>query len=251
MVPGALNISTLIIINGFCCQIFSLSLKTGVPRSYNNPSDRATGNCFPPDPALLQSVAVLRGIGPKRAAALAGRGIHSLLDLLLFLPVRYEDRSFVSPIDRTVDGKAAWVRGQVISGREERFPRNGRGLFRIVIRDDAATLSLLWFRYRKPHLLRFCRRGTLSRLKVLAEAHDGFKIARRDLEMRGAGLLTGLRQAGAGELDFQEVFREPELLRAARDAAERIAASDPGLSTRPNRPLRAVMTRTAAVPLVP
>jgi len=64
----------------------------------------------------------------------------------------------------------------------------------------------------------------LARLKVLEETSDGFEIAEKDLEMRGHGELTGLRQAGAGELDFREMIREPELLMAAKREAGRLTA---------------------------
>jgi ATP-dependent DNA helicase RecG len=78
----------------------------------------------------------------------------------------------------------------------------------------------------------------LARLKVLEESNDGFEIAEKDLEMRGHGELTGLRQAGAGELDFKEMIREPELLMAAKREAERLIELDPELSARENRILR-------------
>ena len=83
----------------------------------------------------------------------------------------------------------------------------------------------------------------LSRLKILVETNDGFEIARKDLEVRGQGELTGLRQAGVGELDFREMLREPELLMAAKREAEKILDSDPELSHPENRLLRE-MTRS-------
>ena len=73
-----------------------------------------------------------------------------------------------------------------------------------------------------------------SRLKVLEQSNDGFEIAEKDLEMRGQGELMGMRQAGAGELDFKEMLREPLLLKAAKREAERFIDSDPELS-RPER----------------
>jgi ATP-dependent DNA helicase RecG len=85
---------------------------------------------------------------------------------------------------------------------------------------------------------------TLSRLKVLAETNDGFEIAQKDLEMRGQGELMGIRQAGVGELDFAEMFREPELLLAAKSEAEKIIESDPELLRAENRFLREMVKST-------
>ena len=50
---------------------------------------------------LSDDVKYLKGVGPSRAAALAGRGIHCVEDLLYYLPFRYEDRTrFSSKIGR-------------------------------------------------------------------------------------------------------------------------------------------------------
>ncbi len=70
---------------------------------------------------------------------------------------------------------------------------------------------------------------TLSRLKILAETADGFKIAEKDFELRGQGEITGIRQSGLGELDFNETAREPGLLSDAKREAKNLIDSDPEL----------------------
>jgi len=79
---------------------------------------------------------------------------------------------------------------------------------------------------------------SLSRLKILAENHDGFLIAQKDLEIRGQGKLMGTLQTGTGEIDFMEAFREPKLLIASKKEAERVIESDPELLRPENRNLR-------------
>ncbi len=110
-------------------------------------------------PELNRPLIALKGIGPKRAEFMARKGLHTLIDLLLFSPIRYEDRRRVLPIDKTTDGMSVWVRGKVRSGREDRFFRSGKGLFRIRIQDETGSLDLLWFHYRKAHLSTFARQG--------------------------------------------------------------------------------------------
>jgi len=110
-------------------------------------------------PELNRPLIALKGIGPKRAEFMARKGLHTLMDLLLFSPIRYEDRRRVLPIDKTTEGMSVWVRGKVRSGREERFFRSGKGLFRIRIQDETGSLDLLWFHYRKAHLSTFARQG--------------------------------------------------------------------------------------------
>jgi len=85
---------------------------------------------------------------------------------------------------------------------------------------------------------------SLSRLKILVENHDGFLIAQKDLEIRGQGELMGTMQAGTGELDFNDVFREPELLNTAKREAAQVMASDPDLSAPENVILRRLLEPT-------
>jgi len=89
------------------------------------------------------------------------------------------------------------------------------------------------------------KQETRSRLKILAENHDGFLIAQKDLEIRGQGKLMGTLQAGTGELDFNEVFRAPELLNAAKKEAVQVMESDPDLSKAENVILRQIVEPTS------
>jgi ATP-dependent DNA helicase RecG len=110
-------------------------------------------------PELSRPLTSLKGIGIKRAELLAQKGLNTVLDLLFFMPIRYEDRSRIVPIIETGEDSAVFVRGNVISAGEERFFRRGKRLFRIVIKDETSRLDLLWFQYRKAHLSRFTHPG--------------------------------------------------------------------------------------------
>src|SRR5690348_15710809 len=55
----------------------------------------------------------LPGIGPKRAAMLAERGIETLGDLLLSFPSRYLDWRQVKPIHEIIAGETATVAGRL------------------------------------------------------------------------------------------------------------------------------------------
>jgi len=58
-----------------------------------------------------------------------------------------------------------------------------------------------------------------ERLRAMAETHDGFEIARRDLEIRGPGEFLGARQSGAPLLRFADLATDTHLLAWAREAA--------------------------------
>ena len=69
-----------------------------------------------------------------------------------------------------------------------------------------------------------------ARLKAMVETHDGFEIARRDLEIRGPGEFLGARQSGAALLRFADLATDAALLEWARAAAPAMLDRDPELA---------------------
>lgn len=66
-----------------------------------------------------------------------------------------------------------------------------------------------------------------ARLQAMRETHDGFEIARRDLELRGPGELLGTRQSGLANLRVADVLRDADLLPAVQRAADSLLSSAP------------------------
>jgi ATP-dependent DNA helicase RecG len=69
-----------------------------------------------------------------------------------------------------------------------------------------------------------------ARMTAMAESTDGFLLAERDLEIRGAGEVFGERQAGMGDLKLGRIPRDVKYVEAARDLAERLLDDDPSLA---------------------
>jgi ATP-dependent DNA helicase RecG len=67
-----------------------------------------------------------------------------------------------------------------------------------------------------------------ERLAILRATHDGFEIARRDLEMRGAGEVLGTRQTGEQQFHIADLVRDQTLLPAIERAATVLLADYPG-----------------------
>ena len=99
----------------------------------------------PESPGPEASLTCLRGIGPKRSAALAAAGYHDLGSLLWHLPQRYEDRrSVMRPSAVTGEGRFAIV-GRVTGLRTIRLRRRRLAIVRGRLEDDVGGLPVVWF----------------------------------------------------------------------------------------------------------
>jgi ATP-dependent DNA helicase RecG len=65
-----------------------------------------------------------------------------------------------------------------------------------------------------------------ERLQALVDSNDGFELAERDLELRGAGELLGTRQSGLADFRFARLRADRTLLERARKAAAELADED-------------------------
>ncbi len=80
-----------------------------------------------------------------------------------------------------------------------------------------------------------------NRLQTLCETDDGFVIAEKDLELRGAGELLGTRQSGLPEFRLADLTAHADLLGAARDDAKLILNKDPNLDGERGPALRTLL----------
>ena len=114
------------------------------PRAEQRPmkkkaAPRATGAL-----SLDAPVQYLTGVGPKVAAKLKTRSIHTVGDLLLFFPRRYERLRSGGSIRDLAEGVTASVLGRIVSVSDRRF--RGRRTLEVLISDDEASMVLKWFR---------------------------------------------------------------------------------------------------------
>lgn len=98
-------------------------------------------------------LSVLRGVGAGVAEKLAARGLATIQDLWLHLPLRYEDRTRLTPIRALQPGVPAQVEGTV-EAVERGF--RYRPVLRVAIGDDSrATLVLRFFHFRAAQAAQF------------------------------------------------------------------------------------------------
>jgi ATP-dependent DNA helicase RecG len=86
----------------------------------------------------------LRGVGPKLAGKLAEYGVRHLEDLLFHLPLRYQDRTRITPIAAAQDGTDVVIEGEVRAA-DVVFGRRRSLVARI--QDGSGTLTLRFFHF--------------------------------------------------------------------------------------------------------
>ncbi|MCR9213554.1 MAG: ATP-dependent DNA helicase RecG [Proteobacteria bacterium] len=80
-----------------------------------------------------------------------------------------------------------------------------------------------------------------SRLAIMRETEDGFRIAEEDLRLRGAGELLGTKQSGLPEFKLADLQAHSRLLNIARDDARLILEKDGQLNGSRGQALRVLL----------
>lgn len=69
---------------------------------------------------------------------------------------------------------------------------------------------------------------TRTRIDIMCDTNDGFRIAEADLKLRGPGDLEGTQQSGlAFDLKIADIARDGQLVQLAREEAQKIINADP------------------------
>ncbi len=98
-----------------------------------------------PIPPLGEPVSALSGVGPERAAQLARLEIHTVEDLLLHGPRRYEDRRYLRRIDQLEFSEPATTRGTVVALGVKWYRKHTKSIFELILDDGTARLHCRWW----------------------------------------------------------------------------------------------------------
>lgn len=77
-----------------------------------------------------------------------------------------------------------------------------------------------------------------ERISTMCATNDGFKIAEKDLELRGPGDIEGTRQSGALNFKLASLVNDKEVLEVARYEAESLLEADIDINMAKNLPLK-------------
>jgi ATP-dependent DNA helicase RecG len=132
---------------------------------------------------LDQSVQFLKGVGPRRADALARLGVHTARDLLFHVPRRYEDASTVTRIAAAEVGADVTVIGEVVS-KGVLPTRTGLRIFQLMLRDQSGSIECSF--PGQPFLDRTFRRGDIVLVTGPVRFYHGRQIQPREYVVLGS-----------------------------------------------------------------
>lgn len=112
------------------------------------------------------TITQLKGVGPKTAARLEKLGIHTAQDLVFHLPIRYEDRTTITPIKSLRIGATAVVVGTITATE---VVQHGRRMFLCQLADQSGFLKLRFFNFARQKLQFIIKPGT--RVYCYGEVH--------------------------------------------------------------------------------
>lgn len=145
-------------------------------RTRNSQSSEQTA----PTHSLEREVDALPGIGPKRAKLLAKLGIHSILDLLLYLPKNYQDRTALTPIARLSEGETATILAEVIESRQIRM-RGRLSMTEVLLRDETGEVRATWF--GRGYLAKTFAPGRSALFSGVVGKYKGLALKNPDYEL--------------------------------------------------------------------
>jgi ATP-dependent DNA helicase RecG len=149
-------------------------------------------------------VQYVKGIGPRLGEVLAGKGIHTVDDLVHYLPFRYEDRLNPRGISELRTGEMATVIAEVRNSslfRTKRMP-----IFQMTAGQGRARLKCIWF--NAAHLKDKLKPGQMVALygKVETSRTGELQIVQPQLEILG-----DLTEEGGGDAADRKLAESLEI----------------------------------------
>ena len=191
-----------------------------------------TDSVVAPKSALTQiPVSTLRGVGPRSAEKLADSGIHTVFDVLMQLPLRYEDRSQIACIADLKPEQSVHIQGRVLSSKVI-FAKRRQLLCQV--EDETGRLNLRFFHFTQAQQQGLAVVGAGIRVYGTArQGRSGYEMIHPSYQL-GESALEPLPQ----QTTYTPVYRASQGLQAAfwlkmAEQACLLLAQDPALLADP------------------
>ncbi|WP_176503489.1 ATP-dependent DNA helicase RecG [Cobetia sp. 5-11-6-3] len=134
--------------------------------------------------ALAQPLDSLSGVGPALSEKLSRLGLERVADLLFHLPLRYQDRTRVTPIGTLKSGMEAVVEGEVTACD---IVKGRRRSLLVRLRDGSGILSLRFFHFSPAQQQQFQRGHSVRCFGEARAGATGLEIYHPEYRLLGQG----------------------------------------------------------------
>src|SRR5437763_884234 len=155
---------------------------------------------------LHTPIQYVKGIGPRIAEMLAGKGIETVEDLLYYLPFRYEDRLNPRSIAELRPGEMGTVLAEVRTSGLFRT-RSGLDIFQMTAGQGRARLKSLWFhgryledKFRPGQVVALC-----GKVEEDTRGRGGLQIIQPQFEMLGEDSQGEAADRAAHSLEIRRI----------------------------------------------
>lgn len=159
----------------------------------------------------------LTGVGASQAEKLAKLGLHTLQDLLLHLPVRYEDRTRLYRINDLLPGLWATVEGEVLS-TEVSFGR--RRMMVCQISDGSGIVTLRFFNFNAGMKNALAKGSHVVAYGEIKRGQRGAEIIHPEYRITGQQQVTELQETLTPVYPATEGIRQATLRKLTDQALQ-------------------------------
>ncbi|MFA6321154.1 MAG: ATP-dependent DNA helicase RecG [Candidatus Omnitrophota bacterium] len=129
---------------------------------------------------LKTPIRYFKGVGPKKGELLLKLGVETAVDMLYYLPLRYEDRSNLTSIKDLKLGEFYTIEGEIVACNS-RIARSGLRFFQATVTDSTGFIHATWF--NQPYLKDYFIKGQRVILYGKVELHDKLQILQPEYEI--------------------------------------------------------------------
>ncbi len=132
----------------------------------------------------------IRGVGSSLQQKLARLNLHSIEDMLYFLPNRYEDRRHLSTISQIHIGTWIQFSAKILSADEVQIGQGRKKSFEMIVADSSGQVMLKWLHYRRDWMKKRYQTGVKVLVVGTARYFRGkWEILHPEIELCNTGTL--------------------------------------------------------------
>lgn len=160
----------------------------------------------------------LKGVGPKQVEKLNKLGLFVVQDLLFHLPLRYQDKTRITPIDQAISGTEVLVEGTIFSQALTRGRRNT--LVVKIQSDEGAYLTLRFFHFHYRQAQQFTRGKKIRAFGEVRSGPSGLEIIHPSYQLIDKAKIPELEDTLTPVYPTTEGLGQASVLKLIKQAVE-------------------------------